>query len=377
MGMSTNQPRKPAGTPSGGQWAPATHDEADIDLSPEQHRRLAAAADKEAYDSFERCDTDGFLSQWAMGLSAQKHRLAAEIAENGGRRDFPALFDLEGKLVPAKLVNTRYGETWAVLDGDDPHGDVAKWVGRSRAESIEGRVRAMEKKGYREGRVMARAKADIVGTGHGLSGTAWVAPVRIDGGFSRDVVVVDDGSQDKTVADLAALAKKNKIRARDLDDDVYDSKVNELDDAIEAEQSAASINHWGIEAQLGYLVEQNGAEAVRRRLETGSWEEPGPGASGGFLRDVVVIGNGSQDKTIADLIDLAKRNRIQAEDLDEDVHDAKADELDDIDEAEQSASIINNDGLHSQIGYLVEQNGAEAVRRRLETGSWEEPGEPA
>ena len=277
MGMSTNQPRKPAGTPSGGQWAPAAHDEADIDLSPEQHRRLAAAADKEAYDSFERCDTDGFLSQWAMGLSAQKHRLAAEIAENGGRHSFPALFDLEGKLVPAKLVNTRYGETWAVLDGDDPHGDVAKWVGRSRAESIEGRVRAMEKKGYREGRVMARAKADIVGTGHGLSGTAWVAPVRIDGGFSRDVVVIDDGSQDKTIADLAALAKKNKIRARDLDDDVYDGKVNELDDAIEAEQSAASINHWGIEAQLGYLVEQNGAGAVRRRLETGSWKSRGRG----------------------------------------------------------------------------------------------------
>lgn len=31
--MSTNQPRKPAGTPAGGQWAPAAHDEADIDLA--------------------------------------------------------------------------------------------------------------------------------------------------------------------------------------------------------------------------------------------------------------------------------------------------------------------------------------------------------
>lgn len=28
------QPRKPAGTPVGGQWAPTAHDEADIDLSP-------------------------------------------------------------------------------------------------------------------------------------------------------------------------------------------------------------------------------------------------------------------------------------------------------------------------------------------------------
>ena len=32
--MSTYQPRKPAGTPVGGQWAPMAHAEADIDLSP-------------------------------------------------------------------------------------------------------------------------------------------------------------------------------------------------------------------------------------------------------------------------------------------------------------------------------------------------------
>lgn len=30
--MSTNQPRKPAGTPVGGQWAPATHAEPEVDL---------------------------------------------------------------------------------------------------------------------------------------------------------------------------------------------------------------------------------------------------------------------------------------------------------------------------------------------------------
>ena len=29
---NTNQPRRPSGTPSGGQWAPTAHDEADIDL---------------------------------------------------------------------------------------------------------------------------------------------------------------------------------------------------------------------------------------------------------------------------------------------------------------------------------------------------------
>lgn len=32
--MSSNQPRKPAGTPAGGRWAPATHAEAQVDLYP-------------------------------------------------------------------------------------------------------------------------------------------------------------------------------------------------------------------------------------------------------------------------------------------------------------------------------------------------------
>jgi hypothetical protein len=36
--MSTNQPRKPAGTPVGGQFAPTTHAEAEIDLGPRVHR---------------------------------------------------------------------------------------------------------------------------------------------------------------------------------------------------------------------------------------------------------------------------------------------------------------------------------------------------
>lgn len=36
--MSANQPRKPAGTPAGGQWAPMAHAEPEVDLVPERHR---------------------------------------------------------------------------------------------------------------------------------------------------------------------------------------------------------------------------------------------------------------------------------------------------------------------------------------------------
>jgi hypothetical protein len=34
--VSASQPRKPSGTPGGGQWAPSAHAEADIGLSPKR-----------------------------------------------------------------------------------------------------------------------------------------------------------------------------------------------------------------------------------------------------------------------------------------------------------------------------------------------------
>jgi hypothetical protein len=130
----------------------------------------------------------------ANQLSAQRYRLAATIAENGGRTRFPALFDLNGNLVPAKLVDTTFGASWGILADEDPESEIVRWVNRSTSASSENRRQAMEAKGFREGAVMAPAKAQIVGRGTAFSRHTWVAAVRTDGGFSRDVDVVYDGS---------------------------------------------------------------------------------------------------------------------------------------------------------------------------------------
>jgi hypothetical protein len=45
--MGANQPRRPAGTPSGGQWAPAAHDEADVEVLGEGLRGLKKWGDIE------------------------------------------------------------------------------------------------------------------------------------------------------------------------------------------------------------------------------------------------------------------------------------------------------------------------------------------
>lgn len=162
----------------------------------DQHRAEAARHEQEAFDSFERCDTDGFLSQWAHQMVAGEERLAASIAERGGRSEFTALFDLEGNLVAAKLFEGKFGVCWALLSSDDPRSRFIGFVNRSRAATAEKRAAALAKKGYREGRVLAPAKAVLRGSGTGLASAHTVRPVaeRTDGGFSRDVEIVSTGA---------------------------------------------------------------------------------------------------------------------------------------------------------------------------------------
>lgn len=151
----------------------------------EQYERLRA-------ESIERSDTDGFVSQWANGLAAQREREEALLAEHGGRWAFPALFDLAGELVPAKLISTHYGSAWLLLSTDDPYSSSEGLVSRSHARKAERRRQTMAAKGYREGFVYATARVAVVGDSAptGLSGATSVrySIVRSDGGFSRDVI---------------------------------------------------------------------------------------------------------------------------------------------------------------------------------------------
>ena len=149
-------------------------------------REEAARLDRAVDESFQRCDTDGFLSQWALGLNAEKCRMQAKIEEHGGVWDFPALFDLEGNRVRARLIRVYckfshdYKSVWMLLDSNDQS--------KALVTAFPKRKSTMEKKGFREGREMAPAKATIQGSGHGLSGSAWVAIVRTDGGYPATAV---------------------------------------------------------------------------------------------------------------------------------------------------------------------------------------------
>lgn len=88
-------------------------------------------------------------------------------------RECRALFDLEGNLIAAKLMTTRYGLVWGILASDDPRSRITGW--------ITAKTRSVESKGFYQGTVLAPSHRQ---------GDVWV---RSDGGFSRDVSILDSG----------------------------------------------------------------------------------------------------------------------------------------------------------------------------------------
>jgi hypothetical protein len=108
--------------------------------TPEELRKEAAQDRQDAADCFERSDTDGFVSQWASGMTAQLKDVQAKIAEYDGYARFRRvrLETVDGKATDARLVKTRYGLKWRLDSADE-------WV-----TPFPARERTMLRKGYRE-----------------------------------------------------------------------------------------------------------------------------------------------------------------------------------------------------------------------------------
>jgi hypothetical protein len=139
-------------------------------------------------ESEERSDTDGFMSQWAAGQMANRYYHLATLAGRGWTWDYHALFDLDGNLVAAKYLKTRYGYAWAILESDDPDSRITGWFNESSAQD-PARARATNaRKGFYVGLVrvaVPEPSRNTIPSEHAGS--------RADGGFSRDVVILDNG----------------------------------------------------------------------------------------------------------------------------------------------------------------------------------------
>jgi len=164
-----------------------SHNRIDPRLTPEQLRAQAHRCDEARYESEQRSDTDGFLSQWASNLSANLYETEASIREAGGVASFPGLYSLSQPdyRIPAILIDGQYGRCWAVIYPATRKftGEfITAWMGE----------RGCKKHNVMERPEMAPAHAEIIGKGKGLSGTAWVVAVREDGGWSPSCKPIAD-----------------------------------------------------------------------------------------------------------------------------------------------------------------------------------------
>lgn len=138
------------------------------ETSSEDLRRMARESHQRSADSFERCDTDGFLSQWASDITGRLLTLQAEINDNGGVHEFACLCDLEGRPVRAKNIRGKYGWVWAIMD------EFGNFTGEFIGDGLS--EKSLARKGYTYGTVTLPAYAEIKGSGYGLAGAASAFP---------------------------------------------------------------------------------------------------------------------------------------------------------------------------------------------------------
>lgn len=139
-------------------------------VKAEELRLQAKKARQDSLDSFERCDTDGFLSQWASDCAARMLEEEADLAEHNYQWTFITLGDKDGNLIPNKKIETKFGLAYAVFKSFDDleiyGAEIVEWVGLSD--------KAIAKKGYKP--IMVEAKGKVV-LSKGLAPSAYIVPV--------------------------------------------------------------------------------------------------------------------------------------------------------------------------------------------------------
>lgn len=188
-------------------------------LTANEYHQLSRGQIQEREDSFDRCDTDGFLSQWASGVHSNLYLRLAELAEAGWVSEFPGLFDIKtGERVPAKIIyvkdrfsyNGALKALWAIVDPK-----TEKFTGVFLPEGENSRKQ--KKLGFFQKKEIAPAYAKIDGVGYGLSGSVWVSVYRTDCGYPKELrqvmtreEVVDTIIQNKT-DNLEMISTSNKV----------------------------------------------------------------------------------------------------------------------------------------------------------------------
>jgi len=140
----------------------------------------AREATQRAHDSFERSDTDGCLTQWAAGITADLRRVQARILRDGGNASFCGLYEGDRR-VAARLITTQFGTSWLLRE------DEALRFGRKFIPEGDN-SRVQKTLGLHEATETAPAAAKTASNGTGLSGNVWIETYRTGCKWGSDAV---------------------------------------------------------------------------------------------------------------------------------------------------------------------------------------------
>lgn len=140
------------------------------DMTAADHRAKAAEAHQRSADSFDRCDTDGSVSQFANDLTGREHTAWAQLIDNGGTIEVPALFDAEtGEIASTHQGFGDWGSYWVLRDAAAVKFGKRFWTA-SKAIKGSTRHRNDAKRGFVLGTVRVEGYVKIAGSGTGFSG---------------------------------------------------------------------------------------------------------------------------------------------------------------------------------------------------------------
>lgn len=117
----------------------------------DQYRAMAADCYRRTQESWERSDTDGFMSQWASDQMASRYQHNAVIVEQGGVQSSALVEVATGEIV-ATMADYKEGQYgWCYLIRDDSvAARIGRFVSPSNAKKQETREANNAKKGVRE-----------------------------------------------------------------------------------------------------------------------------------------------------------------------------------------------------------------------------------
>lgn len=154
----------------------------DLDHTPAEWEQIAAGltadmrrAAQEKTDSFERCDTDGFLSQWASGVTSHADEMAAQLARDHGLGTFAVLLNLDGTIASVHRGTNQFGTFWVLNDAAAQRFG-KRFVNEPDCKTNAREIASLERRGFRIGTMRARGRVKMGGGGTGLAGALNVRP---------------------------------------------------------------------------------------------------------------------------------------------------------------------------------------------------------